>query len=47
MKEVYQVEHWNFFRILLVGMGFVHWEVGFGKKKWAGKWDWYPPQDPH
>ena len=28
-------------------MGFEHWEVGFLKKKWVGKWDWYPPlQDP-
>ena len=24
-------------------IGFEHWEVGFRKKQWAGKWAWYPP----
>ena len=45
-KEVVCITLGFFFQILVVGMRFEHWEVGFRKKKWAGKWDWYPPP-PH
>ena len=44
-EKRWYVWHWEFFGILLVGMGFEQWEVGF-RKKWAWKWDSYPLQYP-
>ena len=41
------VYHWDFFQVLLVGMGFEHWEVGFGKNMgWEMGLDPPPLQDP-
>ena len=44
-KRLY-VEHWDFFQILLVGMGFEHWEVGFRKKNGLGNGTGTPPSGP-
>ena len=30
-----------------MGIGFENCKVGFGKKKWTGKWDWYLPSGPY
>lgn len=45
--------HWEWEKIVKNGnamitleprpVGFDHWEEGFGKINWAGKWAWYPP----
>ena len=47
-KEVVCITLGFFFQILLVGMGFEHWEVGFRKKKMGWEMGLVPPlQDPH
>ena len=39
------MQHWDFFRILLLGMGFEHWEVGF-REEMGWEMGLVPPPPP-